>query len=318
MNARRAALEFALGACAGTTAGEPHIAALESLLAAHTDQPATHLPAGQWVHCTPALLQAGVSCAHTPRRACDQCGHDHFIAHAVTEFVPGADLVERATLAAAAWATSDTPVGEALAYRDGIVAGVTATVPQPPAQADARRQLGVLRARHDYARPFEFTPAAGAVIPYEGIPVFSVAGAQAEAPAEAREPARHEWDATGERCVKCGDKDWFADPHCSESRIKGSAPADAGEARKIHQVRIEQTSSYADVTPEYYAERQPSSRRIVYTAPPTARVASLTDEQREAIKFAVTWFDQSVLPNTPYSGYSKALRALLNGADHDR
>ncbi|KWI99240.1 hypothetical protein WM11_21780 [Burkholderia ubonensis] len=181
MNARRAALEFALGACAGTTAGEPHIAALESLLAAHTDQPATHLPAGQWVHCTPALLQAGVSCAHTPRRACDQCGHDHFIAHAVTEFVPGADLVERATLAAAAWATSDTPVGEALAYRDGIVAGVTATVPQPPAQADARRQLGVLRARHDYARPFEFTPAAGAVIPYEGIPVFSSADTQAEA-----------------------------------------------------------------------------------------------------------------------------------------
>ncbi|WP_060148938.1 hypothetical protein [Burkholderia ubonensis] len=142
--------------------------------------------------------------------------------------------------------------------------------------------------------------------------------AQADAPAEAREHARHEWDATGERCVKCGDKDWFADPHCSESRIKGGAPADAGEARKIHQVWIDETSSYADVTPEYYAERRPSSRRIVYTAPPTARVASLTDEQREAIKFAVTWFDQSVLPNTPYSGYSKALRALLNGADHDR
>ncbi|KVT92659.1 hypothetical protein WK60_13795 [Burkholderia ubonensis] len=135
MNARRAALEFALGACAGTTAGEPHIAALESLLAAHADQPATHQPAGQWVHCTPALLQAGVSCAHTPRRACDQCGHDHFIAHAVTEFVPGADLVERATLAAAAWATSDTPVGEALAYRDGFIAGARspATVAQPVA-----------------------------------------------------------------------------------------------------------------------------------------------------------------------------------------
>ncbi|KVU10333.1 hypothetical protein [Burkholderia ubonensis] len=54
--------------------------------------------------------------------------------------------------------------------------------------------------------------------------------AQADAPAEAREPTRHEWDETGERCVKCGDKDWFADPHCSESRIKGGAPADAGVA----------------------------------------------------------------------------------------
>lgn len=41
-------------------------------------------PAGQWVHCSPALLQAGVSCAHTPRRPCDcqpeNGGHDHFIA----------------------------------------------------------------------------------------------------------------------------------------------------------------------------------------------------------------------------------------------
>lgn len=41
-------------------------------------------PAGQWVHCSPALIMAGVSCAHTPRRACDcrleNGGHDHFIA----------------------------------------------------------------------------------------------------------------------------------------------------------------------------------------------------------------------------------------------
>ncbi|MDN7609532.1 hypothetical protein QZM28_22835 [Burkholderia multivorans] len=50
-------------------------------------------------------------------------------------------------------------------------------------------------------------------------------------------------------------------------------------------------------------------------APADAGEARLTDEQREAIKFAVTWFDKSVLPDTPYSGYSKALRELLNGAD---
>jgi hypothetical protein len=32
----------------------------------------------------------------------------------------------------------------------------------------------------------------------------------------------------------------------------------------IYQVWVEETSSYADVTAEYYAERLPSSRRIVY------------------------------------------------------
>jgi hypothetical protein len=40
---------------------------------------------GKWVHCSPSLLNAGVSCAHTPRRACqcetDNGGHDHWIAH---------------------------------------------------------------------------------------------------------------------------------------------------------------------------------------------------------------------------------------------
>ncbi|MBR8344706.1 hypothetical protein KDX40_13255 [Burkholderia ambifaria] len=32
----------------------------------------------------------------------------------------------------------------------------------------------------------------------------------------------------------------------------------------IYQVWIEETSSYADVTAEYYSERLPSNRRIVY------------------------------------------------------
>ncbi|HDR9761521.1 hypothetical protein KDX16_15660 [Burkholderia vietnamiensis] len=46
-------------------------------------------PAGRWVHCSPALIQAGVNCEHTPRRPC-QCqpengGHDHFIAFNVNE-----------------------------------------------------------------------------------------------------------------------------------------------------------------------------------------------------------------------------------------
>lgn len=34
-------------------------------------------------------------------------------------------------------------------------------------------------------------------------------------------PYRHEWDADGERCVKCGDKDWMGGP-CS---VSGAIPA---------------------------------------------------------------------------------------------
>lgn len=39
----------------------------------------------------------------------------------------------------------------------------------------------------------------------------------------------------------------------------------------IHQVWVEETSSWADVTPAYYAERQPSNRRRVYYAPQPAQ-----------------------------------------------
>lgn len=41
----------------------------------------------------------------------------------------------------------------------------------------------------------------------------------------------------------------------------------------IYQVWIEETSSYADVTPEYYAERLPSNRRKVYAAPVAPQAA---------------------------------------------
>ncbi|ONA11308.1 hypothetical protein [Burkholderia pseudomallei] len=41
----------------------------------------------------------------------------------------------------------------------------------------------------------------------------------------------------------------------------------------IHQVWVEETSSWTDVTPAYYAERQPSNRRRVYYAPQPAQAA---------------------------------------------
>ncbi|KVH78408.1 hypothetical protein WJ41_03190 [Burkholderia ubonensis] len=171
--------------------------------------------------------------------------------------------------------------------------------------------------------------------------------AQADAPAEAREPARHEWDATGERCVKCGDKDWFADPHCSESRIKGGAPADAGEAREPHSddVAVDsfaavmkhklalardkgrggwETCSPADLSRMLREHVEKGDPRDVANfcmmlwhhgspiviASPAARVESLTANQRSAIKQA-----QQLAGAMGYPGVESILGALLNGAD---
>ncbi|KVD71840.1 hypothetical protein WI89_01045 [Burkholderia ubonensis] len=140
----------------------------------------------------------------------------------------------------------------------------------------------------------------------------------AGAPAEAREQPKslaEVWDSALEQ-IK-------TDPALL-ARLRAaidSAPADARSGDAI--ARSKRILALVD---DYHekptSDNRTSLRKALMaefeTAPPTARVASLTDEQREAIKFAVTWFDQSVLPNTPYSGYSKALHALLNGADHDQ
>ncbi|KVR27806.1 hypothetical protein WK15_11605 [Burkholderia ubonensis] len=159
--------------------------------------------------------------------------------------------------------------------------------------------------------------------------------AQAGAPAEAREPAA--WmTPDGDRAITQAQKQaMLRDGGASASSVRpysircyaDSAPADAREVGAIgFRTRISGFEWVPWLTDDQETIRQAlaDARSIgsdageLYAAPPAARVASLTDEQREAIKFAVTWFDQSVLPNTPYSGYSKALHALLNGADHDQ
>jgi hypothetical protein len=38
---------------------------------------------------------------------------------------------------------------------------------------------------------------------------------------------RHQWDDGGERCVKCGDKDWFAGAVCDESKPLSAAKGEA-------------------------------------------------------------------------------------------
>lgn len=96
------------------------------------------------------------------------------------------------------------------------------------------------------------------------------------------------------------------------------APADAGEAIPIaiYQVEcgIQQGQvTYRDADKSEYDERQPSSRRIVYTAPAASRMARLTDEQRESIEHAATWLGRS--EDLQNKAHAKRLRALLNGAD---
>ncbi|AIO65770.1 hypothetical protein [Burkholderia oklahomensis] len=60
--------------------------------------------------------------------------------------------------------------------------------------------------------------------------------------------------------------------------------AAAGQEAAIYQVWIEETSSYADVTEEYYRERQPSKRRIVYADPVAADAAAALADERAAFE----------------------------------
>lgn len=44
---------------------------------------------------------------------------------------------------------------------------------------------------------------------------------------------RHQWDRDGERCVKCGDKDWMNDPVCKGHALtQADQPADKDDRRE--------------------------------------------------------------------------------------
>ena len=45
---------------------------------------------------------------------------------------------------------------------------------------------------------------------------------QSDGESDAVREEHHQWDESGERCLKCGDKDWFAGPHCTTA-IRGHA-----------------------------------------------------------------------------------------------
>lgn len=59
--------------------------------------------------------------------------------------------------------------------------------------------------------------------------------------------------------------------------------------------------------------RSPPGGAKLYTAPPAARVASLTDEQHESIEHAATWLGRS--EDLQNKAHAKRLCALLNGDD---
>lgn len=93
-------------------------------------------------------------------------------------------------------------------WRDFVLLAVTDAAPQP-AQADA---------------PAEAHCDGSGAVPvsvddWSECPVCHGAGCQPE-------PRGHQWDEDGERCVKCGDKDWMAGKSCSESLVNRCA-ADA-------------------------------------------------------------------------------------------
>lgn len=93
-------------------------------------------------------------------------------------------------------------------WRDFVLLAVTDAAPQP-AQADA---------------PAEAHCDGSGAVPvsvddWSECPVCHGAGCQPE-------PRGHQWDEDGERCVKCGDKDWMAGKSCSESLVNHCA-ADA-------------------------------------------------------------------------------------------
>ncbi|WP_052142555.1 hypothetical protein [Burkholderia pseudomallei] len=145
---------------------------------------------------------------------------------------------------------------------------------------------------------------------------------QADAPAEAREPLNEVLFGNDESLEMAADAlDRLGQDSAAagvravayELRMlatKRSAPADAGEAAPFGWAQPKGGN--------YFTRNELSAKRIgglvpVYTAPPAARVARLTDEQRESIEHAATWLGRS--EDLQNKAHAKRLCALLNGAD---
>ncbi|KWH57856.1 hypothetical protein [Burkholderia cepacia] len=116
----------------------------------------------------------------------------------------------------------------------------------------------------------------------------------------------------------------FADMRATQALFTlYSAPADAGEA--VAYVRAADLDALSEATPmcpaTLYREPRNDERVALYTAPPAARVGSLTDDQINTItsKWAARW-SASGAWNTRrcIDNALREARSLLNGADHDQ
>ncbi|KGS75376.1 gp42 domain protein [Burkholderia pseudomallei MSHR7334] len=138
----------------------------------------------------------------------------------------------------------------------------------------------------------------------EGMPTFGARRAQADAPAEARERDDPELIAASNKGYAAGLRDGKALGACGPL-----APADAGEAAAWRYRTSGDNWCYCDGDPVHVCDRD-YEKQPLYTAPPAARVASLTNSQREAIEFAAKTMEARML-----NAHACVLRALLNGAD---
>ncbi|KWC82737.1 hypothetical protein WL58_17860 [Burkholderia cepacia] len=197
------------------------------------------------------------------------------------------------------------------------------------------------------------SPCACAQDAQEGMPTFGAGRTQADAPAGTREPtkidtkARMDWadsilrklpplDPTYSIVGIIDDQDpedrdevlhsirVFADMRATQALFTlYSAPADAGEA--VAYVRAADLDALSEATPmcpaTLYREPRNDERVALYTAPPAARVGSLTDDQINTItsKWAARW-SASGAWNTRrcIDNALREARSLLNGADHDQ
>lgn len=139
---------------------------------------------------------------------------------------------------------------------------------------------------------------------------------KADAPAEAREPIA--WVTDDDRAITAAQKQRaLADGGATASSVRPysipcyavSAPADAGEAAAWRYRTSGDNWCYCDGDPVHVCDRD-YEKQPLYTAPPAARVASLTNSQREAIEFAAKTMEARML-----NAHACVLRALLNGAD---
>ncbi|AOJ07623.1 hypothetical protein [Burkholderia mayonis] len=116
--------------------------------------------------------------------------------------------------------------------------------------------------------------------------------APVSAPADARQP--HTYASTqATNCARCGEHkhtplriDWmggYVCLTCVDRELESRVPADAGEAATIYQISFADEEGWNDTNKKVFDSHPAHARRIVYTAPPTARVGSLTAAARDVL-----------------------------------